>query len=108
MQKTAGSDKIPPNIVMLPANIIDSHLTNIVNSDLLQDSFSEDAKTASVRPLFKIKERDKIENYRLVSILNCFSKIYEKFLLEAFKPFIDTFLSEYIAAYREYYSWNEV
>ena len=49
MQKTAGSDKIPPNIVMLPANIIDSHLTNIVNSDLLQDSFSEDAKTASVR-----------------------------------------------------------
>ena len=92
----------------LSANIIDSHLTNIINSDLLKDSFSEDAKTASVRPIFKKKERDKIENYRPVSILNCFSKIYEKFLLEAFKPFIDTFLSEYIAAYREHYSSNHV
>ena len=43
----------------------------------------------------------KIENYRPVSILNCFSKVYEKFLLEKFKPFINTFLSEYMAAYRE-------
>ena len=83
----------------LSANIIDSHLTNIINSDLLKDSFSEDAKAASVRPVFKKKERDKIENYRPVSI-NCFSKIYEKFLLEPFKPLIDRFLSEYIAAYR--------
>ena len=80
----------------------------MINSDVLKDSFSEDAKTASVRPIFKKKERDKIENYRPVSILNCFSKIYEKFLLEAFKPFIDTFLSEYIAAYREHYSSNHV
>ena len=107
-KKATGPDKIPPKIVRLSANIIDSHLTNIINSDLLKDSFSEDAKTASVRPIFKKKERDKIENYRPVSILNCFSKIYEKFLLEAFKPFIDTFLSEYIAAYREHYSSNHV
>ena len=73
-KKTTGPDKIPPKIVRLSANIIDSHLTNIINSDLLKDSFSEDAKTASVRPIFKKKERDKIEYYRPVSILNCFSK----------------------------------
>ena len=48
MQKKAtGPDKIPPRIVRLSANIIDSHLANITNSDLLKDSFSEDAKTAS-------------------------------------------------------------
>ena len=38
----------------------------------------------------------------------CFSKIYEKILLEAFKAFIDTFLSEYITAYKEHYSSNHV
>ena len=88
----------------LSTNIIDPYLTNIINtdSDLLKDSFSEDAKATSVRRIFKKKEPDKIENYRPVSILNCLSKIYEKFLLEAFKQFIDTFLSEYIAAYREH------
>ena len=79
----------------------------MINSDL-KDSFSEDAKTASVKPIFKKKERDKMENYRPVSILNYFSKIYDKFLLEAFKPFIDTFLLECIAVYREYYTSNHV
>ena len=80
----------------------------MINSDLLKDSFSEDAKTASVRPIFKKKEHDKIENCRPVSILNCFSKIYEKFSLEAFKPSIYPFLSECIAAYREHYTSNHV
>ena len=107
-KKSTGPDKVPPKIVRLSANIIDSHLTNITDSDLLKDSFSEDGKTASVRPIFEKKERDKIENYRPVNIRNCSSKIYEKFLLEAFKPFIDTFLSEYIATYREHYSSHHV
>ena len=58
--------------------------------------------SASFWPLLlKKKERDKIENYRSVSIINYLSKIYKKFLLESFKLFIDTFL-EYIAAYREH------
>ena len=109
MQKKAtGSDKIPPKIVKLSANIIDSHLTNIINSDLLKDSFFQDTKTATVRPIFKKKERDKIENYRPVSILKLFPKIYEKFLLEAFKSFINIFPSEYIAAYTEHSSSNHV
>ena len=64
MQKKAtGPDKILPKIVRLSDNIIDLHLTNIINSDLLKDSFSEHAKTTSVRPIFKKKEHDKIENY---------------------------------------------
>ena len=64
MQKKAtGPDKIPPKIVRLSDNIIDLHLTNIINSDLLKGSFSEHAKTASVRPIFKKKEHNKIENY---------------------------------------------
>ena len=55
-KKAIGPDKIPPKIVRLSANIIiDSHLTSIINSDLLKDSFSEDAKTASPRPIFKKK-----------------------------------------------------
>ena len=87
---------------------MDSHLMNIINNDLSNNSFSNEAKVATVRPIYKKKSRDKIENYRPVSILSCFSKVYEKFLLEKFKPFINTFLSKFIAAYRENYSSSHV
>ena len=82
--KTRGPDKIPPKIVILSANMIDSHLTNIINHDLDNNSFSEDAKIATVRPIYKKSIRDKIENYRPVSILNCFLKVYERSLHEQF------------------------
>ena len=81
---------------------------NIINNDLSNNSFSNEAKVATVRPIYKKKSRDKIENYRPVSILSCFSKVYEKFLLEKFKPFINAFLSKLIAAYAENYSRSHV
>ena len=107
-KKATGLDKIPPKIVKMSANVIDSHLANIINNDITKNVFSEKAKVASVRPIFKKNEREKIENYRPVSILNCFSKVFGKFLLEKFKPFANSFLSEYKAAYRENYSTNHV
>ena len=107
-KKATGLDKIPPKIVKMSANVIDSHLANVINNDITKNVFSEKAKVASVRPIFKKNELKEIENYRPVSILNCFSKVYEKFLLEKFKPFINSFLSEYMAAFREKYSTNHV
>ena len=38
-KKATGPDKIPPKIVKLSANIIDSHLMNIINNDLSNNSF---------------------------------------------------------------------
>ena len=58
------------------------HLANIINYDVDNNSFSEGAKIATVRPVYKKCDRDKIENYKPVSILNCFSKVYETFLHE--------------------------
>ena len=78
-RKATGPDIIPPKIVKMSANIIDPHLTNIINSDLKRDPFSDSAKVASIPPIFKGKgERTKIKNYRPDSILNGFSKVYER------------------------------
>ena len=69
-RKATGPDKIPPRIVKMSANIFDSHLTNIINSDFKRNAFSDSAKVASIRPIFKGKEeRIEIKNYRPVSIL---------------------------------------
>ena len=92
----------------MSAYIIDKHLTNIINNDLLRNSFSDSAKIASVRPIFKKGERTEIGNYRLVSILNCFSKIYERFLHNQIVSFSNEFLSDFISAYRKEYSTNHV
>ena len=84
----------------MSANVIDSHLTNIINSDLKRNVFSDLAKIASIRPVFKRKrEGTEIKNYRAVSILNCFSKVYERFIHENLKSSVTNFLSDFISAY---------
>ena len=106
--KAKGPEKIPPKIVILSANIIDSHLANIINHGIDNNNFSEVAKIPTVRLIYKKSNRDKIENYRPVSILNCFSKVYKRFPHEQFEPFVETFVSGFFAAYREGYSCNHV
>ena len=107
-KKATGPDKIPVKIVKLAASVIDSHLTNIINNDLSNNAFSDSAKLASVRPIYKKDDRNEIKNYRPVSILNCFSKIYEKFLNEQLLPFVNRSISELMSAYRSGYSTNHV
>ena len=54
-KKATGTDKIPVKIVNLTASVIDSHLTNIINNDLSNNVFSDPAKLASFRPIYKKK-----------------------------------------------------
>ena len=107
-EKATGPDKIPGKIVNLVASIIDSHLTNRINNDLSKNTFSDFAKLASVTPIYKIDDRNEIKNYGPVSILNCFSKIFEKFLNEQLLPFVNCSLSKLMSAYRSGYSTNHV
>ena len=83
-------------------------MINIINSYLSNNSFSNEANVETVRPIYKEKSRKKTENYRPFSILSCFSKVYERSLLEKLKPFINTFLSKVITAYKENYSSSNV
>ena len=104
-KKATGPDNIPPK---LSANVIDSHLCNIINKDLQDSSFPDAAKIASVRPIYKKKCRNTIENYRPVSVLNTFSKIYERYIHNSLIPYINKCLSEFVAAYRKCYSSSYV
>ena len=54
-RKATGPDEIPPKIVKMSANIIDSHLTSITNSNLKRNAFYDSAKVTSIRPIFKGK-----------------------------------------------------
>ena len=93
-----GSDSIPVKILKIAKSVIDLHLTNIMNKDIKESNFSEDAKNALLRALYKKNYRDKIQNYRPVSILNGFSKIYERYLLNSLSNHIEKIISNFIVA----------
>ena len=77
-RKATGPDFIPLKVVKFASNVIDSYLHNNIIKDLEKNKYSEEPKTALIRPIFKKNERKKQDkNYRPLSILNGMSKIYE-------------------------------
>ena len=62
----------------------------------------------SVRPIFKKDDRTNIKNYRPVSLLNCFLKIYEKFLNEQLLHFVKHSLYDFMSIHGEECSTNPV
>ena len=68
----------------------------------------DSGKIVSVRPIFKKEERTEIGNYIPVSILNCFSKIHERFLYNQISSFSDEYLWDFISAYKKGCNTNHV
>ena len=99
---------MPLKIIKTAANVTNSHLAYIINKDLKENKCSENAKTALVRPIYKKYDRGKINNYRPVSLLNGFSKMYERFLHDSLFNFTDKILSKFVSAYRKPYGSNRV
>ena len=65
----------------LSAKILSTPLSIAINNSLKYGVFLGDAKIATVIPLDKGKpNKNEISNFRPVSILNTFSKIYEKII----------------------------
>ena len=64
------------------ASVIDNHFSNITNNDIFPNRYSENAKSVSVRPIFKNDDRTKMKKYRPVRFLNKYSEIYERHVHE--------------------------
>ena len=61
-------------------NIISPTIKNLVNASLEQGIFPSALKIAKVIPIFKSGKRNDVSNYRPISLLSVFSKIYEKIM----------------------------
>ena len=59
--KATAPYKFPVKIVKLATSVIDSHLSNIINNDLPNNAFSDYAKLASVRSIYKKDDRNEIK-----------------------------------------------
>jgi hypothetical protein len=63
-----------------------------MNQSIKYCKFYNDAKKAVIPPIFKKDERTLKENYRPVSILNVFSKVFETYLKNVIQPYCDKIL----------------
>ena len=70
---------IPPKLVKLSAEFLTPLLTKTFNTCITQNVFPENAKTVSVIPIDKGKSnKNEMSNFRSVSVLDSFSKAYER------------------------------
>ena len=93
----------------LSGKVLSTPLSITINNNLKYEVFPDDAKIASVIPLDKGKpNKNEISKFRPVSILNTFSKIYEKVIKDQIVPGFDKYLSCFISAYRNGYSTQHV
>ena len=78
IKKASGIDTIPPKLVKLSVDFLTSLLIKAISTSTGQNVFPENDKTTSVIPLNKVKpDKNKILNFRPVSVLNTFSIVYE-------------------------------
>ena len=109
IKKASGIDTIPPKLVKLSADFLTPLLTKAINTSIAQNVFPENAKTASVIPLDKGKpNKNEMSNFRPVSVLKTFSKIYERVIKDQIVRGMEKYFSPFLSAYRKNYSSQNI
>ena len=84
INKNPGNHKISFNIVKKCFGQIYNPLKIIFQLSLEKRIFSDDLKTAKVTPVFKGGDPSKLQKYISISVLPCFSKIFDYIMYNCF------------------------
>lgn len=85
-----GFDGIPVKIIKVMQNHIVKPLTFIFNVCLKQGIFPNKFKTAIVKPLYELGNKELVSNYGPISMLCNFSKIFEKIIKFKLISYLET------------------
>ena len=80
INKASGPDSFSPKLIRLCTNVLTEPLALLYNSCINSSTFPDDFKKAKIIPLHKQFEKLFVDNYRPISLLNCFSKIFERLI----------------------------
>jgi len=84
-----GLDNIPTNVIKFASKIISSPLADILNCTLRTSIFPNFLKITKVIPIFKSGDNSQLNIYRPISILNTFSKIFERVISNRLLNFLN-------------------
>lgn len=91
--KGPGPDSIPPSFIKRCSHVLSLPLQLIFNSSLEEGIFPEVWKSARIVPVFKKGDPANVKNYRPISILSCFPKIFESLVCPVITRHIDKIIS---------------
>ena len=103
INKASGPDDINPKVIRASTNVLIQPLSLLYNSCISTSTFPDDFKKAKVH---KQLEKIFVDNYHPISLLNCFSKIFERLVHKQLISFLHkhALLYQYQFDFRENYS----
>ena len=87
--KSFGLDNIPSFLLKTAAVVIAPTLSYLINLSFELGLFPDSMKEAKIIPVFKTGDKLLMSNYRPISILSSFSKIFEKCIYRRLFSFFD-------------------
>ena len=80
-----------------------------MNNSITSSTFPDRTKVATVVPVAKKTDNKyTMSNFTPVSLLNCFSKIYENYINNRIVNSVSNYISPYVSAYRKAYNSRHV
>ena len=90
-KSSSGWDNIPTKIIKATICAITDILEHLINFSINKQIYPDCLKIAKVRPIEKEKNITDITNYRPISLLPGFSKIFEKLIQQRMIKYLDKF-----------------
>ena len=87
--KSYGFYSFPVSVLKDTNEILSEVLSNIFNKSIELGTFPSKLKMAKVIPIFKSDDETDPNNYRPISLLSCFNRIFEKLVFKRLKSFIN-------------------
>jgi hypothetical protein len=106
-KKSTSFDEISNALVKSLKNQLAKPLTLAINKSITEGIFPDKLKMAKIIALFKSGRKEDSNNYRPISLLAVFSKIYEKVIYRQLMDYFDEFfLTKYQFGFREWHETN--
>ena len=87
--KSYGLYSCPTQLLKCSCNILSPVLSNIFNTSITSGVHPSKLKISKITPIFKSEDETDASNYRPISLLSSFNRIFEKLLYYRMKDFID-------------------
>ena len=103
-KKASTFNNIPPKLFKVNYDICGDIVAQLINKSIETSHFPNRLKLADLTPIHKCGDKTCQKNYRPISILPIFSKIYEKVIQTQINTFIEKYISHYMCGYRKGYN----